>query len=254
MIRLLLTRRPWLGLGDASRAGRYQTGMETPAPISAPTEPVQTGATWSRRTRWIVSLLLVWHVSAMIVGPGAVEPTSGLMTSIWEWYRPYLDVLYLNHGYHFFAPEPGPSHLIRYELVQADGSKRDGFFPHKLQHHPRLLYHRHFMLSEHLSQFAEPGVPPEFLKAYSKSYGDHLLAEHDAREVKLILVRHVFPRPKQVLDGLPLTDKSLYFERQLGTFRADGTAEYPKSAAPAESPAKIDQTVEQLPDSVPSRR
>jgi len=29
-------------------------------------------------------------------------------------------------GYHVFAPEPGPSHLVRYEVTRADGSQVEG--------------------------------------------------------------------------------------------------------------------------------
>lgn len=182
---------------------------------------------WSPRTKRIVTLLLVWHVTAVVVGPAAVDPTSGLLLNLFQVYRPYLDALYLNHGYHFFAPEPGPSHLIRYELVLNDGSRKTGYFPNKTEHWPRLRYHRHFMLSEHLSQFADEGSPPELLQAFSKSFGQHLLAEHHAKEVKLVLIRHLIPSPEQVRDGMKLTDQKLFFEKILGTFRADGAEELP---------------------------
>jgi hypothetical protein len=36
----------------------------------------------------------------------------------------------------------------------------------------------------------------------------------------LYLVRHLFPRPNDVLDGMRLNDPSLYRERSLGTFSA----------------------------------
>ena len=242
-----------LPLGKLSRDGRYCVRMETPAPTSEPSPVPAAPAAWSRPTRWIVSLLLLWHVSAIVVGPAAVAPASGMVTSVWDWYRPYLDALYLNHGYHFFAPEPGPSHLIRYELTFADGSHKAGFFPHKTEHQPRLLYHRHFMLSEHFSQFAEPGTPPELLQAFSRSYAAHLLAEHHAQQVKLILVRHLLPQPEQVLAGMTLTDKSLYLERPLGMFKADGTAEFPATSNPPNGSTAEAQTAERLPER-PARR
>lgn len=229
--------------------------METPTPTPEPVAaPDVARAAWSRRTRWIVSLLLLWHLSAVVVGPAAVAPTSGLMTNIWEWYQPYLEALYLNHGYHFFAPEPGPSHLIRYELTLADGTQKTGLFPHKSEHQPRLLYHRHFMLSEHLSQFAEPGTPPELLHAFSRSYAAHLLAEYHAQQVKLILVRHLLPQPEQVLAGMTLTDKRLYLERPLGTFRSDGTADLPVTTEPAIGSPVVEQTAEKLPEQTSNRR
>ena len=221
-------------LGATGRLGRYFQGMQT-TPTASDAINVTANATaagaapelWSRRTRWIVSLLLIWHVTAVFVGPAAVDPTSGLMLNIFSIYRPYLDALYLNHGYHFFAPEPGPSHLIRYEMTQQDGTTKTGYFPNRQDHWPRLRYHRHFMLTEHLAQFAEEGVPPEYLQSFSESYARHLLAEHQGQQVKLILVRHLFPTPQQVLDGATLTDQKLYFERNLGSFQV-ATEELPQ--------------------------
>lgn len=178
-------------------------------------------AGWSARARRIVTGLLLVHLAALVAGPCSVEPSSPLCRAVWRLFRPYLDVAFLNHGYHFFAPEPGPSHLIRYELELADGSVQRGFFPDRDRHRPRLLYHRHFMLSEHLSPLAEETAPPELLHAYSASFARHLLDEHQARQVTLYLVRHLLPRPNDVLQGMPLDDASLYRERSLGTFRAE---------------------------------
>ena len=36
---------------------------------------------------------------------------------------------FLNNGYRFFAPEPGPGHLVRYEIVTRDGRQIEGSFP-----------------------------------------------------------------------------------------------------------------------------
>ncbi len=68
---------------------------------------------------------------------------------------PYINALDLNHGYRFFAPDPGPSHLIRYHLHWSDGHGRDGVFPNLTEERPRLLYHRYFMLAEHLEGLYE---------------------------------------------------------------------------------------------------
>lgn len=203
---------------------------------------------WSRRTRLGVSLLLVWHISALLVAPAAVPPTSELVLNVWRWYRPYLDLLYLNHGYHFFAPEPGPSHLIRYVTTYEDGRTEKHFFPDKSNHWPRLRYHRHFMLSEHLSQFAEEGTPPELLNAFSRSYGQHLLRDTGAREVELILVRHVYPRPADVLAGMKLADKRLYYERPLGHFLCTGEERLPEVVRPGRLELPASQL---LPPAVP---
>ena len=55
----------------------------------------------------------------------------------------------MRHGYRFFAPDPGPSHLILYEVSLENGETASGRFPDQNVHRPRLLYHRFFMISEH---------------------------------------------------------------------------------------------------------
>jgi len=119
-------------------------------------------------------------------------------------YQPYLDVLYLNHGYGFFAPDPGASHLIDYTVDLKDGEQIKGRFPNLDEHWPRLRYHRHFMLAEQIVTDA-----PE-------AYARHLLKTHDGVRVRLERIEHVPAEPKDVLDGAKLDDPSSY--RSEGTF------------------------------------
>ena len=113
-------------------------------------------------------------------------------------YQPYLDVLYLNHGYGFFAPDPGASHLIDYTIELKDGSQMKGRFPDLNEHWPRLRYHRHFMLAEQIV-----GGAPE-------AYARHLLKTHDAQRVRLERIEHVPASPEEVLGGMKLHDPSTY--------------------------------------------
>ena len=109
------------------------------------------------KVRALVSLLILVHIAAVILPPLSMEG-SPLATIGWRGLRPYIEAAYLNHGYHFFAPQPGPSHLIRYELEMPDGSRKEGVFPSREQNWPRLLYHRHFMLTEYLNVLHEGAV------------------------------------------------------------------------------------------------
>ena len=96
-------------------------------------------------------MLIVWHVSAVFLAPLSIPPSSPLVVDIaqgsfMQW---YLDALYLNHGYHFFAPEPSNGHLIRYQVIDDRGGIiAQGEFPNKKDNWPRLLYHRYFMLAD----------------------------------------------------------------------------------------------------------
>jgi hypothetical protein len=171
-------------------------------------------------------VLIVAHTLALLVGPLSV-PASVLGGFLQRFYRPYLEAAYLNHGYKFFGPDPGPSHLVRYEVELADGSLRDGLFPDRAEHCPRLLYHRHFMLSEMMMNVAGPGDPrmawenqplSPLQREFSRSFARHLLAKHHARRVTLHLVEHMIPDPKEVLEGMKLDDPRLYHSRALGSY------------------------------------
>ena len=104
---------------------------------------------WNPVLRSIVSVVLLVHLvgifSAALSNPG---PTSQFVRSVRDLYQPYLRATFLDHGYQFFAPDPGPTHLVEYEVVKPDGEKVTGVFPDRNDDFPRLLYHRWFMLSE----------------------------------------------------------------------------------------------------------
>jgi hypothetical protein len=178
---------------------------------------------WARRPclRRVVSIGLALHLIALVIAPLAVAPCSQLTLRLWTAFRPYLQSLSLNHGYHFFAPEPGPSHLVRYELRFADGHLAEGVFPNPHQHQPRLLYHRHFMLSEFLNNLAIDESRTELFAAVTRSYAEHLRHRHGAAEVTLHLRRHYLPSPQHVSSGKRLDAVELFAERPLGTYTTE---------------------------------
>lgn len=140
---------------------------------------------------------------------------------------PYVEALFLSNGYRFFAPEPGPSHLVRYELEWADGKTKVGQFPDRQTEWPRLFYHRHFMMSETLNtlhgatEIDDPAARVTY-DLYLKSYARHLLLKHDAQQVKLTMVRHLIPIIEELRDGkMKIDDPRLFEELPLGTFRRD---------------------------------
>jgi hypothetical protein len=193
-------------------------------PPSAP--ELRTKPRWSLALRIAVSLVIAFHVFAVFVGPWAMpQQASPLAADFGSVLRPYVDALYLNNGYRFFAPEPGPSHLIRYELKLADGREVKGQFPDHKVNRPRLLYHRYFMLSEFANTLNIENGPPEaevVFKLYVRSYARHLAIKYDAKQVKLTLVRHLLPGIDAVRRGeMKLDDPRLYEELPLGTFSGD---------------------------------
>jgi hypothetical protein len=196
------------------------TVMSTATPsLASPAQP-------RAAVRVVVSALVLFHLLAVFMGPFAMPPaTSELATSCAWILQPYVEGLSLANGYRFFAPEPGPSHLVRYEITLADGTRKEGAFPDRRTHKPRLLYHRYFMLTEFLNTLDNPEAPRERVQAYAQGYARHLADEYQAKSVKVYLDRHYVPRMSEVREGMRLSDKALYEAlhegRPLATFERD---------------------------------
>ncbi len=184
-------------------------------------------------------MLLLLHLLAVVVAPwSAPPPSSRLSRTIAAYFRPYLKLASLDNGYRFFAPDPGPSHLIRFEITREDGSTVRGEFPKKGEHFPRLLYHRQFMLSEMVFSLTAPTLetPPEQMltaeeqddlakqralaKSLQQSIARYLLRKWNGKSVRLYIVIHGMPAPQDVINGMRLTDRRLYQEMDLGEFTA----------------------------------
>lgn len=88
-------------------------------------------------------------------GARGLSPSVGTLLSM---VAPVAQMFYLDRGYAFFAPDPGPSHLIR---ATSDGGQTTQVFPNLDDQWPRLLYHRHFMLAEFLNDSYQPALPME---------------------------------------------------------------------------------------------
>lgn len=193
---------------------------------------------WTKETRILVSAFLFFHLFAVFAAPCASPPPASYA---WNWLAgrtegkdgllvPYLRAAYLNHGYRFFAPNPGPSHLVRYEIDLTSGTTIAGEFPDSEEFYPRLLYHRMFMISEtafslgsSVAELPTPGslTPTEQLEfdkqlaasdELAKSICRRLLRDHDGKRVRLYIRTHEIPFPNDVANGQRLDDPSLFRE------------------------------------------
>ena len=163
----------------------------------------------------LVNVWLVYHLFAIVIAPASVAPSSRVEQVGWEIASPYLQMMYLNHGFHFFSPEPGGSTLVSYVMEFADGTTQAGQFPNK-QIWPRLLYHRHFMLSEFLG-----AQSPERQQVLVRSYARNLCREHGAQKVTVSRVTHYLAPMERLRAGGSLDDSSSFEEEPLGTFSCD---------------------------------
>jgi hypothetical protein len=165
-----------------------------------------------RFLRILLNGWIVFHVAAIVIAPAAVIPASDLVEAGWSLFQPYLQILDLNHGYHFFAPEPDDSTLLAFEAERADGTVEKGRIPNR-DIVPRLLYHRHFMLTEQMKD-----APAELQQEWVGSYAEHLGRKYGAVRVKLTGQIHHLPTMEMVREGMRLDDPSSYEDEDLGTF------------------------------------
>ena len=96
--------------------------------------PLPTPVEWSVGKKTLVSAILIFHLLAVFLPPFAFETSSipgtgsPLAQPLMRWFGPYVDAAYLNHGYAFFAPDPGSSFLLRATMESAS-CKRPAVFP-----------------------------------------------------------------------------------------------------------------------------
>jgi len=142
-------------------------------------------------------------------------------------FAPYVEWMYLDHGYFFFAPNPGPNHLVAVQEKRPEPNTTQRInsdavvFPDRKTHWPRLLYHRYFMLSEFYNNSFAPTELTEqdkadrmfverweldrsFYESLQRSISkSHLI--RDANEsitpdrLELLRIERPLPSPEQIL-------------------------------------------------------
>ena len=160
----------------------------------------------------VLSLWLAFHVFAVFISPAAMPPASPLLEDGYELALPYNEALFLNHGYHYFAPDPGPSTLIAWEIPRKGEAPVVGRFP-DLSIRPRLLYHRYFMLAENIWAFDDE-TQVDVLKAYAK----HFAGQFDSDRISLSRVSHEPSSILRLQAGGKLDDPETFLHDPLGDF------------------------------------
>ena len=180
--------------------------------------------------RWLISTALLIHLMAVALPPMMFQSGgSAMVATLLAPLRVYCEFLYLDRGYAFFAPDPGPSHLIQAVVTHPDGSLTETMYPDRHQHRPRLLYHRHFMLSEFLTEiYQPPGPPPELVELdrpaaaewarlrlryehVRQSIVDQLRHENSDQPVAIRRIEHLIPSAEEFRSGdFALNDPLLY--------------------------------------------
>jgi hypothetical protein len=189
--------------------------------------PAPAARKWHPAWKVLASVLIMFHVGAMVLASYCAGNASPLVYDIYWFTGPYAQAMYVNHGYRFFSPDPGESTLVEFESLLKDGSRRSETIPNRGEggQWPRVFYHRHFMLTEFLTVASGQ---PELFDQVVEAYAAHYLVDNpDVVEVSLVRVIHTLPSPDFIRAGGELQYDGLYIREPLGTFRWDeetGTA------------------------------
>lgn len=170
---------------------------------------------WNAIPRWprrILSAWLLLHVIAIAMPPLSIPPTSSLLGESARIAAPYVQLFQLDHGYHYFAPEPGESTLLEFTATRNDGTTVSGTMPHR-GIWPRLLYHRHFMLTESMEY-----VPEALQEDWLKSYARCIARKTNSPKVELTAVYHHLPTMEMVRRGTTLDNPGSFERAILGVY------------------------------------
>ena len=185
------------------------TSNSPAAGLSPPASP------WPRWARSLVSALLLFHLAGLLVAPATVEPCPRVFQQIYPLFGWWLQLLNMNQGNHFFAPDPGASTLVEYQVATADGTLIRGRIPDRATQ-PRLLYHRHFMLTESLGNTPESELRDRRLIA--RALARELLRQHQGRSIELTQLTHEIITLEESRAGVPLDVADSYLPRPLGRY------------------------------------
>lgn len=157
---------------------------------------------WPPWTRGGVSLLLAFHLLAVLIAAFAADPASPLERRLAEAFSPYYQLIDQGYSYRYYAPEPPPTPVIECRMRFADGRPDQTVRLPDRATRPRMLYQRELALANHL--YAEhmglmnlPETLPEGVARpvahWAPSFARHLGKRYGCQEATFFYRLHLVP-------------------------------------------------------------
>lgn len=166
----------------------------------------------------LINVWLVFHLVCVFLPAFSIPPSPEMIRDLYWSTRFYSQAIYMDHGYHFFGPDPGDSTLLRYVATRSDGTIVRGTYPN-VNIFPRLRYHRHFMLTEAIPRVSD--FDDELRALLFKTYANRILQATAADSVELYRVTHRMTHSDRFLAGGRLDDPETYQDERIGTYAID---------------------------------
>jgi hypothetical protein len=200
---------------------RRRAEVATPSPIGsqAPTAGWRAGgqrgepgtvvlerAVWSGWARVLISLVLMFHMTAVLAGALGVAPSSLLERTIADPFKPYYELADLGYSYHYYA-EPPPTPVVTATLSFGEGRPEETLrLPGREVTGPRLRHQRQLALANALFndvREVKERTGDSSRSQLARAYARHLCRTRpDCRSVTLHVRQHLIPDPERVREAL----------------------------------------------------
>jgi hypothetical protein len=154
----------------------------------------------------VVTVVLVFHLAAVVAGAVGVPPSSELQRAIADGFSPYFDLMDLGYSYRFYA-EPPPTPVVTATIEYADARAPEVVrLPGRDVAGPRMRHQRQLALANALYadvQQARRRVKDAGQSRLARAYARHLCRTRPGcRSVTLHVEQHLIPDPEEVRKAL----------------------------------------------------
>jgi hypothetical protein len=218
--------------------------------------------------RLAISLLVLFHFGGIFTAVNSVPPQPWWSTIAFAYvYRPYLEFLYMQNAYHFYAPEPGPPCMMWFYVKYEDGTHQWVKIPRREDFPLAVEYQRRLSMTESINQLlpvsqvtsakreerlqaaqlegipVHPSLTAELqyraplpytklmLETYTRYIARHTPHPDDPKikvtGIKVYRTLHWIVTPNDVRRELEPTDPTTYLPYYQGEYTADGQLKDP---------------------------
>jgi hypothetical protein len=188
-------------IGSAPLARRPPGGQRGDAGTGTLEQPA-----WPGWARVLVSLVLLFHMTAVLAGALGVPPSSLLERTIADPFKPYYDLADLGYSYRYYA-EPPPTPVVTATLSFGEGRPEETLrLPGREVTGPRLRHQRQLALANALFndvREVKERTGESSRSRLARAYARHLCRTRpDCRSVTLHLRQHLIPDPDRVREAM----------------------------------------------------
>jgi hypothetical protein len=174
---------------------------------------------WPVGVRRVVSALLIGHIVAILAGALASPPASLLERSLAGVFGPYHQMIDQGYSYRYYAPEPGPTPVVRATIRFPDGRPEETVRLPRKKTFPWLLRQRQLALANSLKMEFQAARAGGAESHWGRSYARHLAHTHPGcSSIVLTAQDHLIPEIERVRTtlaapgskGVDLDDETFY--------------------------------------------